>query len=260
MAKKRLSHDQKRKAKLAKRAKKAPAKSELAYEGNKYKTDELAPLFKETETGIYEAYVITKKQLTDYQVRLALERMVLDMRAGPLPEFEHSCEATYEHGKEADLVIWGIRHNWEHFFAEAGHPGTETLIGVLRTLLSSLDTFGTGSRNSRGYLHFVEGFLARMGVHAELASPDGDVEEEPEDDLLETGRDWLEDNDNEARQHFFQLADELIAKGEGERVANVAQQLLGESIGRPQELTRQLSELAVRAQKARPALPEEQRP
>ena len=63
--KKRLSHDQKRKAKLAKEARKNPPRSVLAYTGNKYKTDALTPVFLATETPIYEIFVLTDGQLTD---------------------------------------------------------------------------------------------------------------------------------------------------------------------------------------------------
>ena len=78
MAKKRLSRDQKRKAKLADRAKKHPAPSpSLAYTGNQFKTPELSPLYQSTETGIVQADAITRHTLTDRKVRAALETMVL---------------------------------------------------------------------------------------------------------------------------------------------------------------------------------------
>ena len=37
----------------------------LAYTGNKFKTDELVPVFLSTETGIYESFVVTEQALTD---------------------------------------------------------------------------------------------------------------------------------------------------------------------------------------------------
>jgi hypothetical protein len=248
MAKKRLSHDQKRKAKLAKRARKGPAPVSLAYEGNKYKTEELVPVMHATETGIYQAYVMTKRAVTDHTVRAALEKLVLQMRAGELPPYEHSCEAHYAPGEEEDLVIWAIRHNWHHLFEELPHPGTANLIGVLRTLLGSVEVWSTPGPSSRGYLHYVEGFLKKTGVevHAE-------DEDEDEDELLELGRDWCEDDDDEARADFLEMAEELIAGGEGEYVANTAQQLLGEYGTGPH--VRELSLLSIRAQNAPRQLP-----
>ena len=60
MAKKnRLSRDQKRKAKLTKEARRARLDtSPLAYEGKKYKTDALVPVYLATETAILEVFVL----------------------------------------------------------------------------------------------------------------------------------------------------------------------------------------------------------
>ena len=87
MAKDKRSRDQKRKAKLTERARKGPpaAQSSLAYSGNKYKTNDLIPVIMRTETAVYEAYVLTDREITDHIVRAALEKLVLQMRAGPLP-------------------------------------------------------------------------------------------------------------------------------------------------------------------------------
>src|SRR5258707_15189658 len=130
MAKKRLSRDQKRKAKLARRAQKEPVKASLAYDGNKYKTDELIPVHLATETGIYVAFQISDGELTDHHVRGALEKMVMQMRGEGLPSFEHSCQGEHVPGQEEELVIWGVRHAWFHYFEGHPHPGGDTLIGV----------------------------------------------------------------------------------------------------------------------------------
>ncbi len=248
MAKKHLSHDQKRKAKLAKRAKKAPQPANLAYTGNKYKTDDLLPLSQATETGILQAYVMSGRTITDHTVRGALESMVMQMRGPGLPHFEHECEATVEPGKEHELVVWAIRHNWHHLFEEEPHPGTDALIGILRTLLNSLDTFGTPSKQSRGYLNFVEGFLKKGGITFE------GPEKEEEDEFLDRGRDWVLDHIGVARDDFMAMADKLIEAGESERVANVAQRLIGELGGDSQQIQKELGELSIRAQKSFPKL------
>ena len=59
--KKQLSRDQKRKAKLAKKAKRHEPHLDLAYQGNKYKTPELSPVFYEAELAIHEADVATDR-------------------------------------------------------------------------------------------------------------------------------------------------------------------------------------------------------
>src|SRR4051812_38545811 len=66
MAKKKLSHDQKRKQKLTKRANRAREdQSDLAYTGKKFKTDELTPVYFATESAIHEVALMTEGQLTD---------------------------------------------------------------------------------------------------------------------------------------------------------------------------------------------------
>src|SRR5260370_27109118 len=96
--KSRLSRDQKRKAKLAKEAKRSQPHSSLVYEGSKYKTEELMPVFLHTEIGIYESYVMTGRQLTDRDVEAALEKLILSMRQGTLPPMSE--RASTEEGDE----------------------------------------------------------------------------------------------------------------------------------------------------------------
>src|SRR4051794_27674638 len=98
--KKRLSHDQKRKAKLAKEARKNPQRSPLAYTGNKYKTEELVPIVYETELAIHEADAITGRRLTDRVVEAALEKLILEMRRAPLPPLEGTRALEYREGEE----------------------------------------------------------------------------------------------------------------------------------------------------------------
>ena len=71
----RQSRDQKRKAKLKKRAERSRKHESLAYAGTKYKTDAYAPLFFRTEIGIYESYVMCDRELTDDEVEAAIERI-----------------------------------------------------------------------------------------------------------------------------------------------------------------------------------------
>lgn len=245
MGKKRQSRDQKRKAKLAKREKKNPTQSDLVYTGERYRSDELLPVVQAVETGICQAYVMTGRTMTDNHVRTALETLITQMRQGTLPAFAHSCSAKYEAGKEAELAIWAIRHEWHHLFDHEAHPGNDNVIGVMRTLLGSLDTFGNRSKESRGYLNFVEGFLARAGVtFTELG--------EEEDPFYADGLFWLEENDTEARQDFLQEAERLIGAGEGIHVAEVCNRLLGAASETP--YFAEISRLAHRAAEG-PLLP-----
>jgi hypothetical protein len=226
MAKKnRLSHDQKRKAKLAKEARRARQDmSPLAYDGKKYKTDALVPVFLATETGVYESFIMTDRKLTDRMVRGAYETLILQLRQGPLPP-EETGTIQVVAGHEEELVIQNIRRNWENL---APRPSTDNLIGVLRTLLHSVQVWSSRSAESRGYLHYLEGFLKRGGVSVNVVSDEGEMLDEPDEpELLTIGRAWCEDDDRDARDAFYKMAQDMIREGEGETVVNVCQELAG---------------------------------
>jgi hypothetical protein len=244
--KKRLSHDQKRKAKLAKEARKNPKGSPLAYTGNKYKTDELVPIVFETELAIHEADVMSGRVLADRMVEKALEKLILELRKGPLPPLEDSRTFELKEGEEAETIVQNIRGRWMEFFERNPRHTTETLIGVLRTLLGSISVWSRGSRQSRGYLSFIEGFMKKGGVRVQRFSEDMEPDEEEEDDeLLEIGRAWILDGQREARAEFIAKIEELYRAGEPDRAAEICQQLIGEG-PRPGDLA-ELSALALRA-------------
>src|SRR5262249_28623564 len=135
----RQSRDQKRKAKLSERARRQRAREpvSLAYEGNKYKTDELLPVVSETELGIHMADQVSDNRLLDRHVKQALEQMVLGLRDDSLPPFELRERIEYVPGEEADLITYMIRRNWDELFVRFPDPGKDDQIGILRTLLNS---------------------------------------------------------------------------------------------------------------------------
>jgi len=151
----------------------------LPYTGNKYRTKELIPLHMCTETGIYEAFVMSDRQLTDADVRSALQRLILQIRANSLPPLETCNDDTPDTytdiGNDQDLLTWNIRRNWQHLFQTQSHPGRDKLVGVLRTILGSIDVRGSIARDSRGYLFFIEEFLNDIGVHVEVCSSEEEM-------------------------------------------------------------------------------------
>jgi hypothetical protein len=252
--KKRLSHDQKRKAKLTKRAAKAHPAVDLAYRGNRYKREDLVPIFFQTEMGVYQAYMMSGKTFTDHTVTAALTRLVQQMQRGELPPLpEGTAEEPIEGGEE-DLIIWNIRHNWHQYFESNPHPGTDQLIGILRTTLGSIEVWTTRSRNSRGYLSYLKGFLRQGGVVFDESGSEAEELSPEEDDLLFMGHEWLDTGNQEAGDRFKKAAEAIIAAGKGEMVAQIAQELIGE-YGEVPEF-RELSVIAIKAQDSR-ALPRE---
>jgi hypothetical protein len=248
MAKKRLSKDQKRKAKLAERARRSgPPSRDLAYTGNKYKRDDLVPVFMQVETGIYEMWVVSGRSFTDHTVRAALTHLVEGLRAGNLPPLDMEATPEIGPGSEEDAIVLHVRRRLHTFFEEVPHPGRDNLIGVLRTILGSVDVWSTPGRQSQGYLNYIEGFLRKAGVSVQAVSPEGLVEEEEEEDPdLELGRAWCLDREEIAHTRFQERAEELLAVGEYGRVAHLAQRLLGETDD-PVAI-KELSTLSLRAQ------------
>jgi hypothetical protein len=226
----RLSRDQKRKAKLKKRATRSRQHESLAYSGKKYKTDEFAPIFFQTERGIYESYVICNRELIDDEVEAAIERLVIQMREGPLPPNPETDKIIFNEGGEEDLVITNIRRNWRILEEKGSLPSRDDLIGILRTILHSISIWRAQSLHSQGYLHYIEGFMKKLGVWVRPATSDFQPLPEPEEDpLLVIGRSWVDKGDNAARAEFADQVESLLRSGDTERVIEVCQRLMGET-------------------------------
>jgi hypothetical protein len=231
MAKKKLSRAQKRKKKLQKRKSKQLHRS-LAYYGNKYKGERHVMALMRAETGILETYVMSHRELTDRQVEVALTRLIGDLRRDGYQPAEHRDMVTVEPETYMDLVIWSIRRNWDDLFHEQPrHSGAE-LVGILRTILGSLETWSTPSPESRGYLNYIEGFLAQGGIHPRLIPTDEGQEKEPESPsdqelLLDLGQAWLETDSNWARDRFFNKGQAMLDGGQADAIINVCQRLIG---------------------------------
>ena len=70
------------------------------------------------------------------------------------------------------MLIWNVRRNWHLEFETRPNPGRDKLVGVLRTILGSIDVWGSVNPTSHGYLQYIEGFVGKLGVHLEAVSPD----------------------------------------------------------------------------------------
>jgi hypothetical protein len=246
--KKRVSHDQKRKAKLAKRASRAPLHEDLAYRGKKYQTEELVPVFFRTEQSIYEAFVMTERRLTDRAVEAAVVSLIRALRAGLLPPLPDTDAIHLDQLSDEELVTENIRRGWQDRFQTQPRPSVDKLVGVLRTTLGSIDVWKTAGPESGGYLNYLEGFLNKMGVSVEMRPADDEGDEPPEEDeLLDLGRAWCHDGDLEAAADFRRLAAEWVRTGRAERVAEVCQRLLGESSDNPRVVP-ELSAMSIQAQ------------
>jgi hypothetical protein len=233
----RRSRDQKRKAQLKKRAERSRKHESLAYHGRKYQTDEYVGIIHATEVGIHESDVMSDRTLTDDAVEAALEALIVRIRQRALPPLEEAGAAGSGSEAADDLIVLNIRRNWMRYAETKQLPRREDLVGVLRTILGSLENWRAERMHSRGYLEFVEGFLKQTGVSVRKLAPEDEVyldgDDEMEDRLLELGREWIESEDDDTAVAFNEEINEALADGEAEYVLEVCEQLVGESTHKP---------------------------
>ena len=224
------SHDQRRKKKLAEERRKARQNQSSAYLGEKYKTDELIPTWMHTEIGIYQTYVLSERKLLDQTVVDALKKLIGMMRTGPLPPLPETAEIHYEVGLEGELVIENIRRSWADHFATERRPPKDDLIGVLRTILGSMQKVKAPGPRSQSYMHHIAGFLTKkLGISIRAVSADLRPLPEPkEGELVRLGRLWAADGNPEARTAFLESATHLMRTGQANRVIGDAHLVLGE--------------------------------
>jgi len=153
-----------KKKRKAKRKQASPQSAPLAYGGSKYKRDELVPAMFQAELGIHEADVITGREITDHDVRSALREAILQIRRGQFSDFEEVAGQTRFEGDTEELIIWNIRRQWADLFHTFPNPGRDNLVGVLRTILGSIDVWGSIHPKSRGYLDYIEKFVQKAGA------------------------------------------------------------------------------------------------
>ncbi len=250
--------EKKRKAERQRRLRKTEP---LAYRGNKYKSDKLVPVLFQTEAGIYESFVMSERQITDHDVRAELESLIRGIRNGtivvprPQPKDHSDNQAT------DSLISYNIRRHWDEYFEKEPFPGRDNLIGVLRTILGSMEVWGNVSPTSRGYLRYLEGFMGKLGVHCRAIPPDiaaaledgtADLEDfeldadDADNELILVGRAWTQGAGADAGTVFRALAEEMISAGQAEEVSESCQQLIGETTDR--RIIDELSILSILAQ------------
>lgn len=251
--KSRLSHDQKRKQKLAKRNRRLPESTSLAYTGNRYKSEKFVEPVFQTEQGIYDMYVFTGRRMTDDDVVAGLSALIDELRGRPAAELIFKAAPDADEPLEASIRALILNH-WSSLLDRRELPPRDDLIGILRTILGSIEVWRSKSVSSRGYLNYLEGFMLKLGYSIRIESPDGDEQPEaPPDELYEIGQMWLAGSP-EAHQRFTAFANELLERGQSQKVVDVSQRLLGElgSTARPEFPI--LSELSIRARQEQLAI------
>jgi hypothetical protein len=172
MAKDKRSRDQKRKAKLAARAHKHKSSAVEPYEGARYRQPQWDSLVYATELAIYEVILMTDRKLTNDEAKQAFEDLVLQLRRGLSPTLgADDSQPVLEVGRAGDFLMWNIRRHWTEYFATESSVATSDLIGVLRTLLYSIEAHEWNTGRQRGYVAFIQNFLEERGLHRRAQLP-----------------------------------------------------------------------------------------
>ena len=161
---------QKQQAKLAKRARKERTRKRepaepLPYSGRKYQTDRWVPHVYQTELAVYEGIMLSGRRLTNEQVKQALVHLINQVRSGVpslLPENEP--EVPFTAGQEVEFLVGNIRRHWSTLFNTLGPVSRDDLVGILRTLLHSIEAHAWNTGRSRGYVDFLVSFM--RGAHS----------------------------------------------------------------------------------------------
>jgi len=156
---------QKRQATLAKRARKERTRKRqsaepLPYSGRKYQTDQWVPHIYQTECAIYEVIMLSGRRLTNDQTKQALVQLINQLRSGVSPVLpEGEPEVPFAPGQEVEFLVRNIRRHWRKLLNEQGPVSTSDLIGILRTLLHSIEARAWHTGRNRGYVDFLVSFM-----------------------------------------------------------------------------------------------------
>lgn len=219
------------------RRRKRPVKWKGGRSGSRknYRTPEYIETIAYAETGIYRAFVASRYEITDHDVRQSIHALIRELRdRGYTLADERDVVEVGEEFTE-DLVTWMIKMSWGDLFDQRPHHSDEDLIGCLGVILDSIETWSTPASDSRGYLWYCAGFVQRMGVWATRvpSSPDQEAaweEEETDEDILrELGEVWLDRPNSKNSQAFQQKGREMLDDRQAQEVINACQYLIGQT-------------------------------
>lgn len=127
------------------------------YDGERYRTEQWVPLVYATEKAVYETILLAAGRLTNPQARETFERLVR-----PLPDGE--TQMIYASGNEVEFLTWNIRLKWREYEQKHRTVAKEDYIGILRTLLFSMQAHAADRGPQQGYLAFLKEFMRNAGL------------------------------------------------------------------------------------------------
>jgi len=161
-----------RKRKAREVAKTRQRSEPAAYHGTKYFTPRLFGYRLAAEMGINEADNFLRGKLTDTEVSDAVKGLIMAIRQSRPP-------SDFCHTREQQLVIWRIEKAWREGLRQGIKVGRDGLVGVLRSILGSIESHTSPVPGARSYLDWLEGLIAEV---VEMAQEEKGTEEEDEEE------------------------------------------------------------------------------
>ena len=159
-AKQSLSREENRQAKLARWGKTKSEYEVTPLSGPHYQSDVWIPHVHATESAIHEVIEISGRRLTNDHVKTALTRLVQRLRRGELATLPaDSPEMPFSPDQICEYLIWNIRRYWTDLVARHGTVRGDDFVGILRTLLHSIEAQAWRTGPDLGYVAFLEEFL-----------------------------------------------------------------------------------------------------
>jgi tetratricopeptide (TPR) repeat protein len=190
------------------------------------------------EIGIHEAATMDE-EMNDAAVRKVVNGLIARLLRGESMAVQAEGAAS-----SLELIEWRIKDNLAYAFKEHGPISNTDLIGCLRVILASIDTWSGRPLGQRGYLGYLAGFMKQLGVEVRLLSHDETVKmglakpkalpagyKPDQMTLEELGRFWLK-HDAEIIELIDDFANRALADvrdGRAESVVQICRTLLAET-------------------------------
>jgi hypothetical protein len=222
MAKKKLSHDQKRKKQLQKRSHGAPANA---------RQNAAEKLVVDTERVINETFVSFGRQMRDADVLEAVNQLVVDVQQGNISKAGASSESPTAKG----ALVWNIKQRWAESRVLDAMPRL-VAAQAIQAMAQRIDGIRSPGE-SQSYLRFVQGTQQTAVLAEPVSSPDGESAKSdalPAGDwsadearLLRIGLTWLRSSNEQTWTPFQTEAEWMNGEGQVYAVAGVCQYLYG---------------------------------
>lgn len=216
MAKKKLSRDQKRKQKLAKRDPGEGMRAQRQTQMNAFRA--------ETEDVIYDTFIQGAFRMFDADARELAKQLVSVAQSGNLA-VDESAQTNAQ-----TLLLHNVKQHWAAQQSLAKLPPLAAA-QTMQSLVTHIESI-TMQGDSQAYLRYLQGTLKGAlalveGEPVQAPEPKPNDWSSTEDSLRKLGLAWLRNSNEETWQAFHGEATRVIEGGDGRAASHVCQYLYG---------------------------------